>query len=307
MIRTHHDLRARSRAERDGRGTIPAHRRAFAFTMVILLMLVVSMGIGVAMTRYSAQAKTVAREVGKYREHHLGRGLQEAIGAWLRQQNGRDLREVLEPDTGHAMDILLADGSQVTVYLRDAQGAALSNLTGQGQVQVEEGGMILRNLAANTREEEYLRFTRPFGPFTISIESAPDRVLDAAARVVAGSLADRFLTELQSLRDRPEPITRTELTRIATESGLSSEQRAAVFRIFATDIELWAVVIEVRSGRGTSKGHVISRYGGITRIRVNNRNTSGNPMELGAFITWRELKLNGREIDGREIDLSQLY
>ncbi len=270
--------------------------------MVILLMLVVSMGIGVAMSRYSAQAKTVAREADKYVEHHLGRGLQEAIGAWLRQQNGRDLREVLEPETGHAMDIVLADGSRVSVYLRDAQGAALSNLTGRTAIEIEEGGLILRNLAANTREDEYLRDTRPFGPFTISVESAPERVLDAATRVIAGSLADRFLVELQSLRDQPEPITRTELTRVATSAGLSSEQRAAVFRIFATDIELWAVVIEVRSGRGVTKGHVISRYGGITRIRVNSRNSAGNPMELGAFITWREL-----EQDERGIDLSRLF
>jgi len=269
--------------------------------MVILLMVVVSLGIGVAMTRYSAQAKSVSRQVDKYQEHHLGRGLQEAIGAWLRQQNGRDLREVLEPQTGHAMDIILADGSEVSVLLRDAQGAALSNLTARSDLEVEEGGMLLRNLAANTSESAYLRSTRPFGPFKISISSADERVLDAAARVVAGSLADRFLAELGSLRDQIEPITRTDLTRVATASGLSSEQRAAVFRIFATDVELWAVIIEVRAGRGMQKGHVISRYGGVTRIRVNNRNSSGNPMELGAFITWRELPMD------QQADISMLF
>ncbi len=283
---------------------IPSHdhdRRAFAFTMVMLLMIVVSLGIGLAMSRFSAQSKSVSRQVTKYQEHHLGRGLQEAIGAWLRQQNGRDLGEVLEPETGHAMDIVLADGSEVIVYLRDAQGAALSNLTARTDLEIEEGGLLLRNLAANTTEEQYLRETRPFGPFTISIASASDRVLDAAARVVAGSLADRFLAELGSLRDTPEAITRTELTRVATASGLDSEQRAALFRVFATDIELWAVIIEVRAGNGLRQGQSIARYGGVTRIRVNSGNRAGNPMELGAFITWKELEL------GEDFDLSQLY
>lgn len=291
-----------TRPRQPARIVSPEHsRRGFAFAMVILLTIVVSLGIGLAMARFSAQSKTVARQVTKYQEHHLGRGLQEAIGAWLRQQNGRDLSEVLEPTTGHAMDIVLADGSEVVVYLLDAQGAALSNLTGRSDLEIEEGGLLLRNLAANTTEEQYLRETRPFGPFTISVASASDRVLDAAARVVAGSLADRFLAELGSLRDNPEAISRTELTRIATASGFDSEQRAALFRVFATDIELWAVIIEVRAGSGMRQGQIIARYGGVTRIRVSGNNRSGNPMELGAFITWRELKL------GQDFDLSELY
>lgn len=276
-------------------------RRAFAFVMVILLLMVVSMGIGLAMMRFSAQSKTVARQVAKYQEHHLGRGLQEAIGAWLRQQNGRDLTEVLEPVTGHAMDIVLADGSEVSVFLRDAQGAALSNLSSSSDMEIEEGGLLLRNLAANTDEDQYLRDTRPFGPFKISIASASDRVLDAASRVIAGSLADRFLAELGSLRYSGEPITRTELTRVATAAGLDAEQRAALFRVFATDIELWAVIIEVRAGGGMRQGQTIARYGGVTSIRINSSSRTGNPQELGAFITWRELEL------GQDYDLSQLY
>lgn len=276
-------------------------RRAFAFVMVILLMMVVSMGIGLAMSRFSAQTKTVTRQVTKYQEHHLGRGLQEAIGAWLRQQNGRELHEALEPETGHAMDIILADGSEVSVFLRDAQGAALSNLTNQTDLQIEEGGIILRNLAAAISEEEYLRETRPFGPFEISIASASDTVLEAAAGVVAGSLADRFIAELYSLRDTPGAITRTELTRIATASGFDSEQRAALFRVFATDIELWAVIIEVRAGGGVRQGQLIARYGGVTSIRSSSTSRSGNPTDLGAFTTWRKLELD------QQYDLSQLY
>jgi type II secretory pathway component PulK len=279
-----------------------AHQRGFAIAMVVLLMVVVGLGVGMAMTRFSAQSKTVARSIEKYQDHHLGRGLQEAIGAWLRQQNGRELLDVLEPETGHAMDIVLADGSEVAVYLRDAQGAALSNLSGLTDRQIEEGGLILRNLSVNTTEPEFLRFTRPFGPATVSINTAPARVLDAASRVAAGEYADRFIAELEALQNQGTSITRTDLTRASTSAGLSSLQRAAALRIFSTDIELWAVIIEVRAGRGMNSGRLVSRYGGITRIRVNARNNSGNPMELGAFVTWKDIG-----IDDREVDLADLY
>lgn len=279
------------------------HRRGFAIAMVVLLMVVVGLGISVALTRFSAQTKSVSRQVQSYQNHHLGRGLQEAIGAWLRQQNGRDLSDVLEPETGHAMDIILADGSEVSAYLLDAQGAALSNLSGKTDRQIEEGGAILRNLTLNSTQAEYLEFTRPFGPMNISINSAPQRVLESAAQVVAGEFADQYISELETLRNESTVITRTELTRAASTAGLSSEQRAAALRVFATDIELWAVIIEVRAGRGSNQGRLISRYGGITRIRVNARNQgSGNPMELGAFITWKDIG-----IDDRQVNLAELY
>ncbi len=278
-------------------------RGGFAMAMVILLMVVVGLGIGVALTRFSAQTKTVARQIDRYQEHHLGRGLQEAIGAWLSQQNGRDLFDVLEPGTGHAMDIILADGSEVSVFLRDAQGAALSNLSGRTDRQIEEGGMLLRNLVLNTSNEQYLQLTRPFGPTTISINSAPEPVLDAASRMVAGQFADRLIAELMTLRGESVKVTRSELTRAATAAGLTSEQRAGALRTFATDIQLWAVIVEVRAGRGMNQGRLIGRYGGTTMIRVNSRNTnSGNPMELGAFITWKEMS-----IADREVRLSDLY
>jgi len=277
-------------------------RRGFAIAMVVLLMVVVGLTVGVAMTRLSAQSKTIARQVGKYQDHHLGRGLQEAIGAWLRQQNGRDLLDVLGVEDGHAMDIMLADGSQVSVYLRDAQGAALSNLTGQPDRQIEEGGLLLRNLSLSTTESEFLRLTRPFGPMPISINSAPDRVLEAAAQMVAGESSQRFLSELEILRSQAAKITRAQLSAASQSAGLTTEQRAAALRTFAVDIELWAVIIEVRAGRGMHSGRLISRYGGITRIRVNARNSAGNPMEIGAFITWKDIG-----IESREVDLAALY
>lgn len=277
-------------------------RRGFAMAMVILLMVVVGLTIGVSMTRFSAQTKSVARQMEKYQEHHLGRGLQEAIGAWLKQQNGRNLLEVLEPETGHAMDIILSDGSEVSVYLRDAQGTALSNLTGRNDRQIQEGGALLRNLIVNTTEEDYLKLTRPFGPSTISVMTASDRVLDAAARVAAGQYADQFISEINQIKSESTAITRTQLTRASQAAGLTSEQRGAVLRLFSADIELWAVIIEVRAGRGMNKGRLISRYGGITRIRINNRSSQGNASELGAFTTWKEIDINTRDVD-----LSQLY
>ncbi len=279
-----------------------SQRRGFAIAMVVVLMIIVGLGIGLAMSRFSVQSKTIARQVSGYQAHHLGRGLQEATGAWLRQQNGRNLLDVLEPDTGHAMDILLDDGSTVSVFLLDAQGAALSNLAGRTDREIEEGGALLRNLSLNTTDTQYLQLTRPFGPTTVSVHSASPLVLDAGARVVAPELAERFLAGLELLKSNSAQISRTELTRAANEAGLSANQRSAALRLFATDIELWAVIIEVRAGRGASQGRLISRYGGITRIRTNNRSSSSNEVELGAFITWKEI-----QGDSQELDLSELY
>ena len=282
---------------------ISSDRRGFAIAMVIMLMVVVGLGIGVALSRFSAQTKTVARQIEKYQDHHLGRGLQEAIGAWLKQQNGRNVLDALEPSTGHAMDIILADGSEVSVFLLDAQGTALSNLSGLSDRQIEEGGAVLRNLSLNTTETEFLGLTRPFGPPTISVSAASNRTLDAAARVAAGEFAERFVSELETLRVQSTTITRSDLTRAASAAGLSSEQRAAALRTFAVDTELWAVIVEVRAGMGMSKGRLISRYGGITRIRISTRNrTSGNPLEIGAFISWKDIG-----IDGRDVNLADLY
>lgn len=261
--------------------------------MVLLATVVVGMGVGMLMTRFAAQTKVVARQARAYNEHHAGQGLQEAIGAWLRQQNGRNIADAIDPDTGHAMDIELQDGSVVSVYLRDGQGTALADLSALPPDQVEEAGVVIKNLAEKVSSREFLRLTRAVGPSAISINTASEEVIRAVATAVGGADGDGFADELLRIRARGSEITRQDITSSIGAAGLTNEQRTAALRLFSTDVSLWAVVVELRGGIGADRGRLISRYGGLARLRVGTaRRSSGNQAELGTFLTWRELGID---------------
>ncbi|MFK7759201.1 MAG: hypothetical protein AB8C13_04555 [Phycisphaerales bacterium] len=276
--------------------------RGFVMPMVILLMVVVGLSLSLSLRRLSTQNLVVQRQLEAYYQHHSGRGLQEAIGAWLRQQNGRELDEVLEEGTGKAMDIILSDGSIVSIYLYDAQGPLLSDLSSVGANQVDEVGLSLQNLASSVTERQYLQFTRPFGPSAVSIHSAPEPVVRSISQAIAGDKGLRLADDLLLQRASGDRITRQMLVETATRSGVNSEQRAAVLRRFVTDIQIWGVVVEVRGGTGLSKGRLLARYGGVTMIRSNTgRRTSSNAMNIGAFYTWKDLGIDSQNIDPADL------
>ncbi|MFK7882899.1 MAG: hypothetical protein AB8F26_01795 [Phycisphaerales bacterium] len=278
-------------------------RSAFVMPMVMLALVVVGLGIGVAMSRFAAQTKVIARQTRAYHEHHAGQGLQEAIGAWLRQQNGRNIADAIDPDSGHAMDIELIDGSIVSVFLRDGQGTALADLSALPPNQVEEAGVVLKNLSEAVNTSEYFQLTRSVGPSAISVNSASEIVIEAAAIAIAGSDGETLASEIARLRARGREITRQDITTAINAVGLSSEQRVATLRLFATDISLWAVIVELRGGVGAERGRLISRYGGLARLRLGStRGGSSNPMELGSFLTWRELDIANEDFSLSDLD-----
>lgn len=282
-----------------------AHRRAFVMPMVLLALVVVGLGVGVSMSRFAAETKVYARQARAYHEHHAGMGLQEAIGAWLKQQTGRAIPDIIDPVTGHAMDIELADGSVVSVYLRDGQGTALSDLSALPPNQVEEAGVILRNLATDLTTAEFNRLTRSVGPSGVSINSASDAVIKAVARAIAGDQGEDFANELVRIRARAGKVTRQDITTAVTNTDLSNEQRVMALRLFATDVELWAIIVELKGGRGVDRGRTLSRYGGLARLRIGStgrRGASGNPTELGSFLTWKDLGTDSNEFSLEDLD-----
>lgn len=281
-----------------------AGRRAFVMPMVILALVVVSLGVGVSLTRFAAETKVVERQVRAYHEHHAGMGLQEAIGAWMKQQNGRDISDAIDPLTGHAMDIELADGSVVSVFLKDGQGTALADLSAIPADQVEEAGIILKNLAASVKAEDFVRYTRSVGPSGVSINTAPEPVLRAIAQAIAGNEAETLVTELIRIRSRAGKVTRQDITTAVNAAGLTNDQRVAALRLFSTDVELWAVVVELRGGRSFDRGRLLSRYGGLARLRVTSarRGNTSNLSELGSFLTWKDLGIEGDTFDLQALD-----
>lgn len=292
----------RERAER-GVGRI-AGRGAFVMPLVLLALMVVGLGLGVSLTRFAAETRVVARQIRAYHEHHSGMGLQEAIGAWLKQQTGRAISEVIDPSTGHAMDIELADGSVVSVFLRDGQGTALADLSAVQPAQVDEAGRVLRSLVETTRQDEYLRLTRSVGPPAVSVNSASDAVIRAVAEAVAGDRGDAFAHELLRARARAGEVTRQDIATAVSSANLNNEQRTAALRMLATDIELWAIIVELRGGRGMDRGRLLSRYGGLARLRVGStrRGGSSNASELGTFLTWRDLGIESDDFGLHDLD-----
>ena len=101
-------------------------RRGYALVIVVLLTVVVGLTAAVGLQRQSSESLSVARQVAAYQQHHASRGMQEAIGVWLRAVNARTVGESLG-EGGHALDISLADGSTLSVYLHDGQGTALAD------------------------------------------------------------------------------------------------------------------------------------------------------------------------------------
>lgn len=283
--------------------TIARQTRAFVMPMVLLALIVVGLGVGVAMSRFAAETKIVARQVRAYHEHHAGMGLQEAIGAWLKQQTGRAITEIIDPSTGHAMDIELADGSIVSVFLRDGQGSALSDLSALPPAQIEEAGVILRNLATTLRQDQFARMTRSVGPSSVSIHTAPGEVIQAVSLAIAGDKGAELAAEIARLRARVDTVTRQDLTTAISEVGLSNEQRVMALRLFAVDIELWAIIVELRGGRGLDSGRLLSRYGGLARLRLGStgRRGAATTGDLGTFLTWR-----GLGVDNDDFTLSDL-
>lgn len=284
----------------------PFTRGGFVMPLVILALVVVGLGVGVSMSRFAAETRVVERQLRAYHEHHAGMGLQEAIGAWLKQQTGRAIADVIDPLTGHAMDIELSDGSVVSVYLRDGQGTALADLSALPAAQVEEAGVILKNLASSLRANEYLRLTRSVGPSAVSVNSASEAVLRAVSTAVAGDRGEDLANEIIRTRARSGTVTRQDITTAVGAVNLSNEQRIQALRLFATDVELWAIIVELKGGRGLDRGKLLSRYGGLARLRVGStgrRGTNaGNATDLGSFLTWKDLGVDSDGFDLRDLD-----
>ena len=281
-------------------------RRAFVMPLVLLALVVVGLGVGVSMSRFAAETRVVERQLRAYHEHHAGMGLQEAIGAWLKQQTGRAIADVIDPLTGHAMDIELADGSIVSVYLRDGQGTALADLSDLPSNQVDEAGVILRNLATTMSASDYLRFTRSVGPSSISVNAATEPVIRAVAMAITNDRAEDLANEIIRTRARSGTVTRQDINTAVGAAGLTNEQRTQALRLFATDVELWAIIVELKGGSGLDRGKLLSRYGGLARLRVGATGRRGaaatNPAELGSFLTWRDLGNDPDAFDLQDLD-----
>lgn len=263
--------------------------RGFVLPVVVLLILVVGLALGVAMARQGVQSNIVARQVTSYQEHHAGRGLQEAIGAWLRTLSTREIADSIG-ENGHAMDILLPGGDVASVYVADGQGTALASLNGLGGESLENAARVLDSLLSFADTDTYRRSIRRFGPWQISPDSASPAVLRAvigsreADEAAVASAVSRLIEARASAR-----IDRGTVIGVFDEAGVSEEAEANILRVFTFQPELWMITVELKP-LGTTR--IVARYGGVAYI--GSAAEFGGAGRAGTFLSWENLGLDDR-------------
>lgn len=261
-----------------------ASRPAFVMPIVVLLTLVIGLAIGVFVARQGVQNRTVARQFVSYQEYHAGRGLQEAIGAWLRRLSSREIPDAIGED-GHAMDILLPGGDVASVYVEDGQGQILASLGALDGESLESTARMLDALLAITDTETYRASTRRVGSWQVSPNAASEIVLRA---IIASQGSDMETAQSAAIRiveeRRDERLTRSQVQYALEEAGVSEGAETGLGRIFTYQPELWFIRVEL-TPRGTRR--VAARYGGLAYIGQST--TQGATGKSGMFLTWEDL------------------
>jgi hypothetical protein len=273
----------------------PAGPRRRAFAMVIVLMLLAVSGVVIAymLDRQNAQSRTVAREMESYTFHHISRGIQEAVEAWIRGNGNNSIVPALEED-GHAFDLMVEGGQTVEVYFQDAQGAVLADFAGLTGDNLDMAIDILIELR-RSESRRAAEFVRREGPVAISVNTAPEPVLSAVITTVLDPLLASSLTrEILAARAGAEPVDRAKLEQIFRDVEVPGASIPKLQSLLAVEPVLWQVIAQVKTPEGVwppPRGQI--RYGGLAIIGTAGgtaaRNRSGDLQRSSSMISWENL------------------
>lgn len=270
-------------------------RRAYALAMVVILLMVASVLIAVMLDRANNHRLTVKRQLQQYVEEQVGRGMREAVEAWLAFQRGEDLREALDVD-GRGFSIQIdsggvAEGQRVDIYFRDAQGTILAELAGLQQ----ESFKIAREALIALRQEngrDWKRFTRPEGPVAVSVRTASRESLTAIVDAcLDGMGVPGFVDEMISARGGEvsgfSDMTQEDFARLVNNSGLPPEAQSRLMMALTIAPSLWWV--EARSvSRDPDKPAL--RFGGYAIIaRQGQARPATSVRRASMLLTWERL------------------
>lgn len=266
------------------RRTARPSRRAFTLVLGLIAMLVVSVIAAMLMSRSSAQARLMNRQIRYYELHHAGRGVQEAVHAWLDTQGLASIDEALDED-GRAVDLYMPDGTVLSVYMQDGQGTLMIEPLGLTDVEQYNTARALEILNEQHDSLTVQSWVRSLGPASLSVNAAPDEVITALCEAALDSsrgarLAGNILS--RRARSGSEPLGRAELTQAYTDLALSGDDRTAIDQMLTVQPTLWQVEILVRPGRG---GPVLARFGGLVDL-APDASTLDQP---GNFLSFNEL------------------
>jgi hypothetical protein len=233
-------------------------RRAYALVMAVLISAMMAVVLTIMVSRQSAQTYAHVRALDRYQDHHLRKGLQEVLTAWLRGYSNRSLADLVD-ENGKAMEIDAGERVFI-VHLSDGQGAALDGPVA-GLTPLEEEVLDrLLSLLDGMRSETPL--TRTSGPPAISLASAPEPVLTAAIRAISpGTPPETFVGAIMAARARG--LTSIDLDQAANAANIPPERRPLLYRFFTFSPQLWRVDVEERLTQGPERELLVARHRGL--------------------------------------------
>jgi len=274
------------RGRRSGAGS-----RAFALPLVVMVTLVVVVIVAAMLSRQETQSVVVAREVEAVRDWHFSRGVREIIDQWLKNKSTGSVRDLLAAD-GRAFDLVLDDGTRVSLYLADAQGTLLSTVAGLSTDERLDVVGSLDSLRQNAPPARYTALTRQIGPSEVSLWTAEPEVLNAVSRQAAGpDNGTELARSLEELRRSKERVTMSDIGEIATRLSLPDGKKRALSRMVTPEPSLFRFVLDVKAPNSSQP---IARYRGFLLARTalgrsGGTGRPGAPPPRSAFLSWEKV------------------
>lgn len=261
----------------------PGSRRGFALPLVVLLTVIAGILLAALLERFGTQQTFAQRQLEQYRDHHIARGLQEAMQAWVNSVDTQtqSLKASLG-ERGKAFDLEL-DGQRVTVYLQDGQGTALAEFAGLSPDEMGTAAEVLDQLRQqDSREARQL--IRREGPLAVSVRAADERVLTAVARACSSSArAPRVVAELMRVRDEEE-FTIATMAEAFTRAGVEGEERVKLMQMLVTEPTLYRGVAEAPRAGG---GVIRYTFNVLIPSGANRARMSGGVTRPMAVMDWQ--------------------
>lgn len=262
-------------------------RRGFALPLAVLVALIGSLAVMILLERHSVVHLAYKRQVQSYIDHHESAGIMECTLNWLQTARGK-LDESLDR-SGHAFTMRLPGGRILDVSMTDAQGAALvdySAVSGRRREIIANLRAVLDSLPSEMKTDG---MTRTVGPSEVSINTAPDIVIEALCLAVLENQQQSAKVARSILRSRGQgSIKQGEIVGMLREAGLDLNQQKEMIAMLTATPTLYRVVAEARDGQGRA----LARSGGYYQ-HIEGANETFK--QTGAFLTWDEMPLDEQQ------------
>lgn len=268
-------------------------RKAYALALVVTLSAFLGIASTIMLERQAAQRLSLVRQVDRYQELHGTRGIQEVLSMWMRSITTESLAAQVK-ENPHVLDIELADGTELRVFLRDGQGTLRSDPSGLSrQARIDLVAML-----ALARQDPALagrpELFRAVGPLAVSALDAPPELLRIVALHLAGDerKADAIVSAILDKRADGE-FTPADVGECCTAGDLSREARANFGRLFAAEPSLWRVEVQLREPHAWNpEGDLRAAYEGLFELdrsfaRLGRASGMESMRQSSPFIEWR--------------------